>query len=365
MLLRKVRHAAWTVFALALAGQTWAQNAGSPDKKAAEVYKNIQVMKDVPSDHLVPAMQFITSALGVRCEYCHVENAFEKDDKKPKQTARKMMQMMFAINANNFESRKQVTCYSCHRGSPKPLAIPVIAETPSHLLNEAPDAGQSAPGLPNANEIVEKYIEAAGGEAAISKLTSLEEKGTFAAGSRQFPVEVLRKSPDHIAVITHFPNGDSVTAYDGEEGFTSFPGRPPRPMAPGDVAASQMDADLHFAIDLRQNFGNLKADRTERIADRDAVLISAGRSGQAPLELYFDTQNGLLLRLVRYADSPLGLNPTQIDYSDYRDVNGVKLPFHWTSATPTGRFTIQIESAQANGSIPEQKFKKPASAGGP
>lgn len=365
MLLRKVRHAAWTVFALTLAGQTWAQNAGSPDKKAAAVYKNIQVMKDVPSDNLVPAMQFITSALGVRCEYCHVENAFEKDDKKAKQTARKMMQMMFAINANNFEGRQEVTCYSCHRGSPKPLAIPAIAETPAHLLNEAPAAEQSAPNLPNANVIVHKYIEALGGEAAISKLSSLEEKGMFAAGQRQFPVEVLRKFPNHIAVITHFPNGDSVTAYNGGEGFTSFPGRPARPMMPGDIAASQMDADLQFAIDLPQKFGNLQAERTETIADRDAVMISARRPGQAPLELYFDAENGLLLRLVRYAESPLGLNPTQLDYSDYRDVNGMKLPFRWVSATPTGRFTIQIESAQANVPIPEQKFQKPVSTGAP
>src|SRR5690349_14900461 len=60
-------------------------------KKSSEVYKNVQVLKDVPSEQLIPSMKFISSALGVHCEYCHVENAFDKDDKKPKQTARKMM----------------------------------------------------------------------------------------------------------------------------------------------------------------------------------------------------------------------------------------------------------------------------------
>jgi photosynthetic reaction center cytochrome c subunit len=127
----------------------------SPDKKAGEVFKNVQVLKDVPSDQLLPGMQFITSSLGVQCEYCHAENAFDKDDKKPKQTGRKMMQMMFAINSNNFEGQQKVTCYSCHRGSPKPLAIPLIGEAAPHLLNEA--ATPEQPGtsdLPKRDEIV-------------------------------------------------------------------------------------------------------------------------------------------------------------------------------------------------------------------
>src|SRR5258708_35215923 len=101
--------------------------ATSPDKKSSEVFKNVQVLKDVPSDQLGPSMQFITSALGVQCEYCHVEKAFDKDDKKPKQTARKMMEMMFAINKSTFENRREVTCYSCHRAGAHPVAIPVIA----------------------------------------------------------------------------------------------------------------------------------------------------------------------------------------------------------------------------------------------
>src|SRR5260370_13257699 len=100
----------------------------SPDKKASEVFKNVQMLKDVPSDQLLPGMQFITSSLGVQCEYCHSENAFDKDDKKPKQTARKMMQMMFAINSNNFASQQKVTCYSSHPGNPNPPPIPLITK---------------------------------------------------------------------------------------------------------------------------------------------------------------------------------------------------------------------------------------------
>src|ERR1700747_976504 len=104
------------------------QNGAAAPKTAAPPLKNIQVLKDVSADQLIPAMQFITASLGVDCEYCHVEHAFDKDDKKPKVTARKMMEMMLAINSENFESHRVVTCYTCHQGGAHPLGIPVISE---------------------------------------------------------------------------------------------------------------------------------------------------------------------------------------------------------------------------------------------
>src|SRR3984885_6219928 len=105
-------------------GGSQAVSAPGP-KKAEEQFKDIQVFKGIPADQLIPAMQFITASLGVECEFCHVQGAFEKNDKKPKQTARKMIAMMFAINKDNFEGHREVTCYSCHRGRTDPVAMPV------------------------------------------------------------------------------------------------------------------------------------------------------------------------------------------------------------------------------------------------
>src|SRR4051794_32317506 len=106
-------------------GQVSGTSADSAKPKMAEdVFKNIQVLKGTSADQFIPTMQFIGASLGVECDFCHVERAFEKDDKKPKQIARKMMQMMFAINKDNFDGQREVTCYSCHRGSMKPVSTP-------------------------------------------------------------------------------------------------------------------------------------------------------------------------------------------------------------------------------------------------
>jgi len=116
---------AGVVFAVGVAGlcaqSRKPSTGGRAPKTAEQVYKNIQVLKGVPADQLIPAMQFITASLGVQCDFCHLENAFEKDDKETKQTARKMIRMMFAINKDNFDDHREVTCYACHRGAHKPV----------------------------------------------------------------------------------------------------------------------------------------------------------------------------------------------------------------------------------------------------
>src|SRR5579864_5531244 len=143
------------------------------EKKAEEQFKNIQVLKGVPAEQIFPTMQFIAASLGVECDFCHVQGAFEKDDKKPKQTARKMMEMMFAINKDNFEGHREVTCYSCHRGSTDPVAIPAVMseETKEGAGNpKKVDEAKETSG-PSGEQLVDKYVQALGGAAAIDKVT--------------------------------------------------------------------------------------------------------------------------------------------------------------------------------------------------
>jgi len=93
-------------------------------KPAEEVFKNIQALKGMPSSDLMNVMQSFAKSLGVRCDFCHVMGAFEKDDKPEKQTARRMIAMAHQINADNFHGRMRVTCWTCHRGSTDPESAP-------------------------------------------------------------------------------------------------------------------------------------------------------------------------------------------------------------------------------------------------
>ena len=126
---------------------------------AEQHFKNIQVLKNIPADQLIPSMQFIAASLGVECEFCHVEHANDKDDKKTKLAARKMITMMMAINQANFNGDLEVTCYTCHRGVARPVSTPVLsadaARPPAQVHDEA---GEAHPALPSADQILDKYL---------------------------------------------------------------------------------------------------------------------------------------------------------------------------------------------------------------
>jgi len=346
--------------------------AASGPKTAQQQFKNIQVLKDIPADQLIPAMQFITASLGVECEFCHVEGAFDKDDKKPKQAARKMMEMMFTINEENFENHRLVTCYTCHRGSPHPVAMPPVMEAEAKPVPpgkqqseppaaEGPEADHAKWNGPSADQLFDKYLQAVGGAAAMEKINSRVMKGTITFGDRNVPIDIFSKEPDKRVSFTHTPDGDSITAFDGHEGWLAAPKRPVRDMHGPDVDAAAMDADLHFPEHLRQMFTATKVSGPEKVGDRETYLVIGQREGKTPVELYFDIQSGLLLRLVRFGETPLGELPTQIDYADYREVNGVKIPFRWTLARPGGRFTIQLTGVKQNVPVDDAKFSRPPS----
>jgi hypothetical protein len=273
-----------------------------------------------------------------------------------------MMQMMFAINKDNFDGHREVTCYSCHRGAPRPVATPVIteAETAPMAAEALGESQPNAASLPSADQILDKYLHAVGGAAAVQKISSRVQKGVVSFGERKFPVEVFTRTPDKRASVMHLPNGDSITAYDGHNGWLAAPGRPVHEMSGADLAAAQLDADLHFPVNVKNTFSDLSVERKEKIGDRQAYVLSGLREGQPPVQLYFDEESGLLLRLVRYAESPLGRNPTEIDYADYRDAAGVKTPYRWTVARPGGHFSIQVDQMEQNVAIDDTKFARPA-----
>jgi outer membrane lipoprotein-sorting protein len=130
-------------------------------------------------------------------------------------------------------------------------------------------------------------------------------------------------------------------------------------MQKSDMEAARLDADLHFALHIRQIFQELRVEYPEKIGDRQTYVLFCVREGQPPMKLYFDNRSGLLVRLVRYSESPLGRNPTQIDYADYRNVDGLQVPFRLTISEPGGRSTLQIDTVQQNVTIDDARFAKP------
>jgi outer membrane lipoprotein-sorting protein len=337
-----------------------------------EVFRNIQVLKGLPVNQFMATMGFFSASLGVSCTYCHVAESggsWEKyaDDIPAKQTARTMVRMMTAINRGNFAGRQVVTCYTCHRGGNRPKVTPSLAALYGASPSDEPsDIIAQAPGGPAADQILDKYMQALGGAQRVAAITSFTARGTAQRyeDPDKHPVEVYAKAPGQRAVIIHGSDGDASTVFDGRSGWIAAPNTE-RPvtvvaLAGGDLDGVKLDAELSFPARIKQALGTWRVGLPATIDDRDVQVLQGTSAGGTLATLYFAADSGLLVRLVRYADSPVGRIPTQIDFADYRDVAGVRMPFHWTLTWLDGRDTIELTEIQANVAIDAAKFGRPA-----
>jgi hypothetical protein len=286
-------------------------------------------------------------------------------DSPRKQMARVMVTMMATINKTHFRGRQVVTCYSCHRGSARPRATADLAELYGTPPGTDPNAViEQAPGAPPAAEVLDKYVQAIGGTQRLAGLTSFVAKGTsvgYGPENEPRPAEIYARRGQRTTII-HTSAGDNTTTYDGRAGWIAAPFRPVAVLALSEQETDglKLDADLALPAGLAQALTKWRVGFPTVIDDREVQVVQGTTARGATATLYFDVDSGLLVRQVRYTDSPVGRLPTQTDYSDYRDVAGVKMPFRWTVTWLDGRDTFEITEVQPNVPIDAARFARPS-----
>lgn len=286
---------------------------------AAQELKNVQLLKGMTPLQLQRAMNFMRASLGVHCDYCHVVTKeagwdFASDDKPEKKTTRKMISLVTETNAKFFDGHTEVTCNTCHRGSTRPTAQPVLPQAQPPF----PTPKAERPPLPSRDEVVAKYAAAIGkiDEGALSSLAMLATRET--PDGKSAPLE-LAQSAGNIRIVA---GGKSQVITPAGTGFVVDEKGAANPMKPSQVENLTQLADAYRFILPKDIAADARVVRKDKIGDRDVVIVRSGAT-----RFYFDTQNGQLLRRITYTQTPIGDIPMQTDYSDYRDVAGMKLPF--------------------------------------
>jgi len=274
-----------------------------------------------------------------------------------------MIQMMAAINKDNFAGRQMVTCYSCHRGGDHPKVTPNLA-TLYNMPDEPDDIIAQAPGALSADQILDKYIQAIGGAQRLSSLTSFVARGTSAGYGPEGaprPIEIFARAPGQRTTVIHTLNGDSTTTVDGRTGWIAAPLRPVPVLAltGGALEGARLEAELSFPSRIKEVMSRWRVGVPSAINDRDVQVVQGTTAGGAIATLYFDAESGLLVRLLRYSDSVVGRTPTQIDYADYREVSGIRMPFRWTVTWLDGKENVEIREIELNVPVDAAKFAKP------
>jgi hypothetical protein len=362
---------------VALVNRAAAQaSQAAASKTAGETFKNVNTstLKGLTVADFLQAMGVISADLGLDCADCHPGAGSDKVDwvfdTPRKKMARRMIEMLAVINKTNFGGAQFVTCFTCHHGRLRPtttIALDALYGPPNE---EKEDSIAPVSDGPNANQILDKYIQALGGAQKLASLTSFIATGTSVGygglgGGGQF--QIIAKAPDQrtlsITFKDHPERGDSTWVYNGHAGWIKSPRSL---LGQFDVTGSDLDglrleALMAFPGQIKQTLTNLHAGNPDSVNGQDVDVVQGTGPGGVLVTLYFDKKSGLPVRMVRYGRSPVGRVPVQSDWADFRAVNGIKFPFQYTYSWLDGRQAFKLTDVKTNVAIDQAKFAIPGS----
>jgi hypothetical protein len=267
--------------------------------------------------------------------------------------ARRMIQMVFELNKGSFNGQGAVSCYTCHRGKPTPISVPAVGQ--NLWAPSSPSPTTDPP--PTVKQILDRYVEAVGGAEALAKISSRSVKGSrIGADGVLVPEEVYQKAPDKVLTVTRYPNVVFSNGYNGTAGWAHSSREGPTPLADQFLDQLKRDAVFYKELKTQELYSELRVLGRSAVRDEDAYVIQA-KPASGPVEkLFFNVKTGLLVRRYTESDTPLGKLPLQIDFEDYREVDGIKQPFliHWSF--PGRVWGRKIDEIKQNVPLEDAKF---------
>ena len=345
--------------------------------------KNVKLLGDLPVSQFIPVMNYFAASMGRRCNFCHVNNQgqwdYASDAKPEKNTAREMIKLVFDTN-NRLTTLKldPIACYTCHRGRNSPQSIPILPlptpapppARPSGPAGQGPTAQPQASPTPRptpipAEELMQKYVNAIGGQAAIDKIKSRMVTGTVSTASGlKGTYEMGQVAPDKGYEIFVTPQITIRRALTASGAWEQTP-QGVRDVTGPEFARARALMQVFSYLKLKEQYTRLRTAGREKIGDRDAYVVLATRGENDTERLYFDVETALLLRRTTYLRTIVGVIPEQTDFEDYRDVDGVKMPFTIrVSPVDAGNPYVvrKFTEIKLNVPVDETKFNKPAAA---
>jgi len=365
----------------ALSGIPLFGQAAAPAKgpTAGQVFKNVTTtpLKGLTVDDFMGSMGVMAAALGFDCADCHTGAGTDKvvweADTARKRMARRMTEMVAVINKDNFGGQPMVSCWTCHHGKDVPATTIALDNLYGPPNDERDDVITKDDTEPSADQIFDKYIEALGGAAKLNTLKSFIARGTQGGyvqvkGGGVF--EIFAKFPDKRTVRVTYPEspdrGNQSRAFDGSKGWVTTPRAllGEYEVTGTELDGLHLDAELAFPGQIKTVFTNLRVGYPDNIDGKDVYVVQGRGPNRLLATLYFDKQSGLLVREIRYGYTPIGRFPSQVDYSDYRAVDGIKFPFQYKFQWLDGRDNYTLSGVQVNVPIEDSRFGKPAMGSG-
>jgi hypothetical protein len=317
---------------------------------AGEKFKNIKVLNDMPADQMGKVMNLISASLGMDCNECHDKNDFSKDN-RTKETARKMMSMTFDINKNSFNGRPEITCNTCHNGREHPQSAPNLTPTAQPERPAQPDK------KPTVDEILAKYQTAIGGKAKLAKITSRYIKSQrVEADGKTIEAEEMWQKGNKLSLKTTYPKDVITEGFDGTNAWKKVNGNA-IDLKTDEAELIKREAQIANG-DFKSIYSKMDFRFIDKIDGREVYMVTAQTADNQRDRLFFDVQTGLLVRRTTGVPTVLGFYIYQVDYQQYKDFGGVKLPSMTKFAVPNISWTHKILEVKNNANVDDKVFMK-------
>ena len=360
----------WCTVSIVIAAAVAAPGVAARQSTAAGATRpNLRVLQALPESQLFSLMNLVSTSLGVQCDYCHVQKApdltrtpsnvggwvWASDDKPQKRTAREMMRMVIALNAGSFNKESRITCFTCHRGSTRPARTPPLPPPPAGSATTP-----VPPPLPSVDRVWTSYVNAVG-------RADTDERGTASIISgwddrpegRYGKVEIVVAGTDRYKVTVSTADGTVSQGLDGETAWVAI-GEKVQRLSGADIARLRRIAMRYRPVKERP--ANLQIAGVERLEGHDVYVATARIDPITTWTLYFDVVTGLLRREMTTTETMLLPLQEQVDYDDYRVVDGVQMPFRMQTSdgAPYGTVTRTFLQIRRNVPVDDGLFRPPS-----
>jgi hypothetical protein len=220
------------------------------------------------------------------------------------------------------------------------------------LLTRLAFSADAPPARPP-DAILADYVKAVGGLDAVDKITTRETLGEFHRGPK---VNFYWQKPNLVLSMTK----KERVGYDGTRGWILTKKKKIKKMARGAELPIEMDANPLRFVHIKDFYSELDPAPAEEM-DGEKMEVILAPNNIAATKLYFDTATHLLRRVEGNGEVSAYFTNT-VEFLDYKDVDGVKLPFHILHSTtePGGESTdLRIKTITHNIHLQPEMFSKP------
>ena len=216
--------------------------------------------------------------------------------------------------------------------------------------------------LPSLETVLQKYVDAIGGKDALAKLTTRVTKGKvdLVGVSRGGKMEGYMKAPNRsLTVLDIHPLGITKQGFDGSSGWFSSKTAGIRNLKGPELAAFTADADFYHDLRIKELYPTTKLLGKTKSGFRELYVVQAVPRGGAAEYFYFDVESGLLFRRDTSRQTSEGTMRAEMYYGDWREVDGIRLPFSITQTMGKQTLAFTVEEVKHNVPLEEAVFRRP------